>query len=75
MNELPIVLPCPFCGGAAEIKKELNYLEDTYSYYASCLTSRCYGHGNSIVKFPDKVMAVNAWNRRKGVTCSSGILG
>lgn len=61
--------PCPFCGGAAELK-ELHYLESELPYsYVHCTNPKCTLHhntahfsgGNHARNTED---AVAAWNNR-----------
>ena len=52
--------PCPFCGGAATVKR------NSYgSYYAVCNSDDCLCVAMTIV-FATEFEAVTAWNRRDG---------
>lgn len=57
------LLPCPFCGGNAEISK------DTIGwYFVRCKTHLCYGE-NAVMRFINEEQAAIAWNTRAERTC------
>ena len=51
------LLPCPFCGGRAEIGGHV------FAYYARCVNRDCIASTYG-AHYPDAVDAVDAWNRR-----------
>ena len=55
MNEIKL-LPCPFCGGEAELLKGLCELDN----YVMCLKCRC-----KTKLYNTKEAAIKAWNTRK----------
>lgn len=60
MSEIKL-LPCPFCGGEAEIEEDYSYGYGLlFSYKPHC--SQC---GCSIGLFSDKTEAITKWNTRK----------
>lgn len=65
-NEMPELLPCPFCGGPAEIV-EINEGENAGGSCVCCTT--CLASGN--IEFEFKENYVANWNRRADL-CASG---
>ena len=75
MSEL---LPCPFCGGEAEVY-EMQYGENgKYSVFgvfckedskAELIGLNRYQHGHFIDNFPTEAEAIEAWNTRAERTC------
>jgi len=61
-NEInKILLPCPFCGGKAYVRRE-----DLRRIYVTCGT--CYIRTSIYVRTP---AMVDAWNRRVGAAVSA----
>ena len=56
MNDLKL---CPFCGGKAVLTESVN----TQTFRVECMNSGCYCY-KTLVSFPDKEKAIEAWNRR-----------
>jgi Lar family restriction alleviation protein len=52
--------PCPFCGGAAKIKKTTQCLTEAYSVI--CKDKEC--RGRAVKPLRDIEAAIVAWNRR-----------
>ena len=61
MSEL---LPCPFCGGEAEIKHVTQLWEPRNSYWAQCYN--CLMSGKH---FTTEAEAIETWNTRSAGTC------
>ena len=60
MSEIKL-LPCPFCGGEAEMGEDYSYWHGLLlSYKPHC--SKC---GCNIGMFSDKTEAIEKWNTRK----------
>jgi len=59
MNEK--LLPCPFCGGAAEIEEIGRVMAGRWS--AGCTDPICFGY-QSMTTYPSECEAVAAWNTR-----------
>lgn len=64
-NDTPELLPCPFCGGEAEIEEisEENSHTGTAGYAAGCANSECLVY-QTFDKFALRKDAVKAWNTR-----------
>lgn len=73
------LLPCPFCGGEAELIKGLHSVDgDVYTLYGvSCLygdsdqaaLDGAYGVEHSIFGYFFEYQAIEAWNTRAQETC------
>lgn len=58
------LLPCPFCGGEARLKKRtLRFPAATY-YIPQCKNEHCMGRSNKL--FHTQYHAMVAWNQRAG---------
>lgn len=55
------LLPCPFCGGAAEVEDARG--SGGWSVGCADYSGDCYGY-QSLTTFPRKCEAIAAWNRR-----------
>ena len=63
MTEL---LPCPFCGGEADISDE-GLGTEPERYWVFCANSRCFVEGTPA--FTTEAEAIEAWNTRHDRTC------
>lgn len=65
----PLLLPCPFCGGAATLEEVENESVGISSWTVGCDelggSIQCIGY-LSTTTFARKIEAVNAWNMRDG---------
>lgn len=59
---MPLLKPCPFCGGKAELK-EYSRIPYGFDYAARCSKTGCIGKLTK--RFSDKEIAVSMWNKRK----------
>lgn len=55
------LLPCPFCGGEAEIGHYISNTTEKHKYYVGCSEDECCEIDKT---FNTEEEAVNAWNRR-----------
>lgn len=58
------LLPCPFCGNLAQIKKRESVWQKKTWFSVRCVTSQCYGHPREPYEYATKEKAIKAWNRR-----------
>lgn len=56
------LLPCPFCGGEAEVKRLRRPVGNGMDWSPRCKDSTCCGR--IYKRFESKEKATNAWNRR-----------
>lgn len=75
MSEL---LPCPFCGGEAQVYEMQYGADGQYSVFgvfcvddskAELIGLSKYQHGHFIDNFPTEAEAIAAWNTRVELTC------
>ena len=57
------LLPCPFCGAAAEMKAGIHG-----EFFAMCSSGQCGARLGSGIWFVDEKQAAETWNRRAGLT-------
>ena len=58
------LLPCPFCGNLAQIKKRESAWEKKIWFSVRCITSKCCGHPREPNEYDTKEKAIKAWNLR-----------
>ena len=66
MTSATELLPCPFCGGEADISDEGNDTEPE-RYWAYCTNPSCFVEGTAV--YATEAEAIAAWNTRAERTC------
>jgi len=72
MSDEMTLLPCPFCGGEADISDEGEGTEP-YRFWAYCTNGKCFVEGTPA--FETENEAIEAWNTRAERPCECGWRG
>lgn len=72
MNKTPELLPCPFCGGEADIYRDrIMFPGEPVYFYSSCKNGECPGAmapdgeiGTNLIMLETEEEAISLWNTR-----------